>query len=125
MAKAGAKTRVVANAKRLKLLKMIILAANVGCLISEERHYLFYYSCFANDIFPALSAYINEQSCAPGGACNCEANSAKAKLFIVVLGGLCCNLGHLHRLLRKLGRHGRCVGCIRSLCGRSGSPNMS
>lgn len=30
MAKAGAKTRVVANAKRLKILKMIILAANVG-----------------------------------------------------------------------------------------------
>ncbi|CAL5227742.1 g10758 [Coccomyxa viridis] len=29
MAKAGAKTRVVANAKRLKILKIIILAANV------------------------------------------------------------------------------------------------
>ena len=30
MAKAGAKTRVVSNAKRLKVLKIIILAANVG-----------------------------------------------------------------------------------------------
>lgn len=30
MAKAGAKNRVVANAKRLKLLKLIILTANVS-----------------------------------------------------------------------------------------------